>query len=71
MDLRQFWRDYRNFRRSPIVADAGMSFDSVCALAAVALELGVGEQEAMDGTWRQRFEVMDEPPLRIGEQDCD
>lgn len=28
-------------------------------LAAVAVELGVGIQEARDGSWRKRFEVVD------------
>lgn len=62
VDLFRTWREHNR----ALKAIAGLNIkpmpieDALC-LAAVAAELGVGVQEAKDGTWRQRFSVVDVP----------
>lgn len=64
--IRNFIREYREFSRTTralavVLKDVRpMPIADVYALAAVAAELGVGAKEAKDGTWRQRFSVVDE-----------
>lgn len=52
-----FFRDLSAFRRCRRLY---ASHDDAYFLAAVAAELGVGVQEARDGSWRKRFSVVDE-----------
>ncbi len=56
-DLREFKRSMLALKHSPV---GHLSLGDTLYLAAVALELGVGVQEARDGSWRQRFSVVDE-----------
>jgi len=54
--LSEFNKTMRSLKHSPV---GRLSLEDAFYLAAVATELGVGLQEAKDGTWRQRFSVVD------------
>lgn len=62
--IRDFFQGYVEFHRAmntvKVVAGKTLTADDAWFLAAVASELGVGVQEARDGSWRNRFQVVDE-----------